>query len=559
MNDEMQNNGLPGNEAKNNETKDNKIPNDGLQNDGIQNNETKNNEVKNQEAQEDAKKDIGKGEKPKMTVLLLQVVIIVCLIAGGLWLVCGKSWKESTAGNGTEHITEDTGHSDRTEEDSLGDTEEEVPEESEQDVTVISVLGKEELVIENDRIQKTSLKMIDNMFTLEEINTILSAIKGTWEAEQAVGMISYNDYEEHYLPEVTMAEGQRQYYEIIEHMEQDTLPLPDFTISIQERNTSEGGIVDMENNYIYVRTKDGVNYDSPMSVVLGVAPSQNLQRLFGDESLAIYIQFFFICDAEEEGSAVTGRYAPDSMIPYMCQEKNGRSYEPATLILTPEGAFELYKDGIFYSLKPTIQSEIMSGNFEHLEEGKEERGDGITYSEYFTERYPYWKESCEWRQLDLNGDGIEDLILHYISSGYGNTQGILGIFACDKDSAHCIMWDDVDSTEYYFCGSSGELMYTAPSYGMYTDFEPYRHCHYDRDWNLIKDYDLIIYRVDIEGYMEAYPQHAEEWIQANPDMAESGVYFLRRTDTGEELLTQEEFTDIWESVTGLTLESDFLQ
>lgn len=537
MNDETQKNTIQNNETQNNKT----------QNDGIENNQTN-----NQELQDNVKQN----EKQKMTAIIIQTMVIVILIAGGLWLVCGRSWRENAAGNATENITEDTGQADSTEEDSFADTEEDESEgeESGQEVTVISVLGKEKLVIENDRLQESNLKMIDNMFTLEEINTILSTVKGTWEVEQVVGVISFNDYWKAYLPEMTEAEGQRQYYEVLERTGQDKMTLPDFTVSIKERNTSEGGIVDMEENYVYVRTKDGVNYDSPMSVVLGVGPFQNLQRLADgeDESLSIYIQFFSILDSEE-GSNETKTYAADGMIPYMSQEKSGRSYEPATLILTPEGEFLLYKDGIFYSLKPTIQSEIMRGNFEHLE------GKYTEYvAEHIAERYSYWKEEGEWRQLDLNGDGIEDLILQYKAGDNDWEQlRIAAIFACDRDSAHCILVDLNDMSEYYFCGPTGELMYTAPHYGMYTDAEPYQHCYYDRDWNLIEDYCLVIYRIDMEQYMEEYPQNAEEWRQANPNMAESGVYFWKRTDTGEEALTQTEFTKIYETVTGLTLYSDF--
>lgn len=510
------------------------------------NDETQNNELPDNETQNGSPKDT----KKKIMAVVIQTMIIVILIAGGIWLVCRKSWQGNTEKNVPEDtiddITENTEASVDSEEENSADTEEEAPE-----VTVISVLGKEELVIESDRIQESGLKMIDNMFTLEEINTILSAIKGTWEVDRAMGMISYDDYQEMYLPEVTREEGVRQYYENIELM-----PHPDFTISIKERNTSEGGIVDAEDNYIYVRTKDGVNYDSPMSIVLSVGPFLNLQRDFEDESPSIYIQFFSVCDSEMEGDHEAVPYAADGIIPYMCQEKSGRSYEPATLILTPEGEFMLYKDGVFYSLKQTIQSELMSGNFEHLEGGNIE---GVTSSEYMAERYPQMKESgdYEWRQLDLNGDGIEDLIWQYTDDRGLEQQEILGIFACNKDSADCILWDSADRTEYYFCGPTGELMYTASSYGLWVAVEPYGHYYYDREWNLIKDYDLVVYDIDVEWGMKEYPQQVEDWRQNHPDMAEQGIYFRKVTDAGVEAFTQEEFTEIYETVTGLGFHSSF--
>lgn len=509
------------------------------------NDETQNNELPDNETQNGSPKDT----KKKIMAVAIQTMIIVILIAGGIWLVCRKSWQGNTEKNVPEDtiddITENTEASVDSEEENSADTEEEEPE-----VTVISVLGKEELVIENDRIQESDLKMIDNMFTLEEINTILSAIKGTWEVDRAMGMISYDDYQELYLPEVTREEGVRQYYENIELM-----PHPDFTISIKERSTSEGGIVDAEDNYIYVRTKDGVNYDSPMSIVLSVGPFVSLQRDFEEESPSIYIQFFSICDSEMEGDHEAVPYAADGIIPYMCQEKSGRSYEPATLILTPEGEFMLYKDGVFYSLKQTIQSELMSGNFEHLDGTYDE---DVTYSDYMTKWYSRQQEAHEWRQLDLNGDGIEDLILQESREvGEWGHHEIVAIFACEKDSASCIFLDMNDMSEYYFCGPAGELMYTASSYGLWVAVEPYDHYYYDREWNRIKDYSLVVYDIDVERGLEEYPQQVEEWKQNHPDMAEQGVYFRKETDAGEEALTQEEFTEIYETVTGLGFYSSF--
>lgn len=207
-------------------------------------------------------------------------------------------------------------------------------------------------------------------------------------------------------------------------------------------------------------------------------------------------------------------------------------------------------------VKQTIQSELMSGNFEHLDEGRE-IFEGVTYAEYMAERYPRWKEEDEWRQLDLNGDGIEDLILQMKRRDKDwEQQRILAIFACDKDSASCILLDENDMTEYYFCGSTGELMYTSPDQGRYVDFENYWHCYYDRDWNRIRDYELIIYRVN-EDMGSEFPEWAEEWKSKHPDMAEDGVYFRRYTDEREEAFTREEFTEIYETVTGLGLHSSF--
>lgn len=203
----------------------------------------------------------------------------------------------------------------------------------------------------------------------------------------------------------------------------------------------------------------------------------------------------------------------------------------------------------------SIQQEIISGNFEHLEG---EFTDGDTYSEYMTEWYSRRKEELEWQHLDLNGDGIEDLILQEKSEvGEMGHHEIVAIFACDKDSASCVLLDMNDMTAYYFCGPAGELMYSASSYVPLVSCEPYTHCYYDKEWNLIKDYKLIIYYVYDVGEDSEYPEQAEKWRENHPDMAEHGVYFQKVTDAGEEALTQEEFTEIYETVTGLKLYSSF--
>ncbi len=489
-----------------------------------------NNEIPDNDTQNDSPKDT----KKKIMAVAIQTMIIVILIAGGLWLVCRKSWQRNTGENATEDITENTEATVASTEELSADTEEGEPE-----VTVISILGKEELVIENSRIydDKSDLGYLDNRFTLEEIDAILNVIEGTWIVDEYVGFVPYEagTWSE---GEGTEEEKQEQYEKTVEQAERN---LPEFFFQIKIHNDER--FVD-SGQYIYVHS-DNQSYASPISVALsmqrrGEQYSEFARRTTRGAGIpsgfaypVIYIEFFVIS----------------------CSEEGAVSYEPATLILASDGSFLLLKDGAFYSVrKDSIQNEIMSGNFEHL---VGEFTDGVTYSEYMTECYPRFKEDHEWRQLDLNGDGIDDLIWQYTGGGYGETQSIVGIFACDKDGARCIRWDTADMTEYYFCGPTGELMYMAPYYGLWNDCEPYKHCYYDREWNLIRDYDLVVFRIDLEEGMEEYPQHVEEWRENHPDMAESGVYFRKITDAGEEAMTKEEFTEAWESVTGLKLYSSF--
>lgn len=97
---------------------------------------------------------------------------------------------------------------------------------------------------------------------------------------------------------------------------------------------------------------------------------------------------------------------------------------------------------------------------------------------------------------------------------------IVAIFACEGDSAKCILWDLNDSSEYSFCGSTGELMYTAPYSGMEIAGEPYQHYYYDIEWNKIADYSLVRTIVDssMEGSREEFLNYNQEFVEAKKSL-----------------------------------------
>jgi len=171
------------------------------------------------------------------------------------------------------------------------------------------------------------------------------------------------------------------------------------------------------------------------------------------------------------------------------------------------------------NLKDSVQGTIMSGDFSCLE--------GEDW-EIMQEIYE-GNDSLEWRQLDLNGDGIDDLILQ------------------EKDT--------VDRGEFSVCGLTGELMYYYNSFGSMVDVEGYSHYYYDKEWNKVIDYQLIIWYVDSpEGY--DYPA---EWFEAHPDMQEEGIYY-RKYEGGYagnegkgEVLTLEELKEIYETEMGMEI------
>lgn len=244
---------------------------------------------------------------------------------------------------------------------------------SEKNMTIISILGKMEIAIENDRIHDKvdGVDHLNNLFTLDETNAILNTIKGTWEADEYVGFISYDMCGRgRWLEDVApydRYEGDSGWEEYQEAQERASENIPDFTISIKEYDTAYNGITDVENNYIYVRTSRGVSYSSPMSVVLSMRLADDDYPAFHNRTMAgigsndnypvIYIEFFTIRDSGEDDTIFNN----DRFI-----------YEPATLVLTSDGQFMLLKDGAFYTLKKNIRSEILAGDFSSLDNGDRE-------------------------------------------------------------------------------------------------------------------------------------------------------------------------------------------
>lgn len=201
----------------------------------------------------------------------------------------------------------------------------------------------------------------------------------------------------------------------------------------------------------------------------------------------------------------------------------------------------------------SIQTEIMSGDFSRLDEDDE-------FKEHLERAFARWESGetleIEWQMLDLNGDGIEDLIVQNKETvGASEIKQILGIFACDEDSARCVEWDLNDMTEYSFCGPTGELMYTAYNYGHIPDEEPYWHYYYDKEWNKINDYLLVIYQID----STVDPEYAETWREEHPDLAEDGIYYRKYTEDGMEELTREEWEEMYETATGYEVDSELIR
>ena len=400
-----------------------------------------------------------------------------------------------------------------------------------ENMAVISVLGKEELRIKVEQLYKDESRpgYLDNRFTPEEIDIILSTIEGSWIVDEYVGFAPYSEVEQ-WMGVGNYEEKRERYKAAKERAEKNP---PDFFFQIKSDGDKDSAVSD---HYIYVHSETTV-YASPISIVLS-RKEENSQG---------------------NGKTIQGAGIPRisaypviyiDFISISCSEEGIVFYEPATLVLASDGSFLLLKDGAFYSLKNSIQGNIRSGDFSCLKDEDWER---------MQESYERQSDLYEWRQLDLNGDGIEDLILQEkeTTAEDSNQHRILGIFACEEDGARCVLWDDVYMGEFSFCGPTGELMFYYYSFGSMVDVEGYEHYCYDEEWNEIIDYRLQIWYVDSpdEGYN--YPT---EWFETHPDMREEGIYYRKYEgahtgeDTEGEALTLEELKEIFRTEMGMEID-----
>ena len=158
----------------------------------------------------------------------------------------------------------------------------------------------------------------------------------------------------------------------------------------------------------------------------------------------------------------------------------------------------------------------------------------------------------KWVQLDLNEDGILDLVLQEDEPIMNDRNVIVGIFAGEEDGARCIYWDAADYSEYSFLGKSGELMHYTYSDKVGCTIRTYLHYDYDTDWNEIKDYTLSSY--DISDLSE---MNIKVWKSKHPDMMKEGKYYRKQVEgMEEEIISWKKLKAIYQEEMQLELESE---
>lgn len=188
------------------------------------------------------------------------------------------------------------------------------------------------------------------------------------------------------------------------------------------------------------------------------------------------------------------------------------------------------------------------------------------------EQYLWGMDAEEWLRMDVNGDGMPELVGGWVIEDlpdYADSRKIeiSVIFAYQDGMAEMVYLDVNDGMEFLFITAGGDLVYEWGVSGGPAAIV-FRRCTFDLKWNREYSDTLVRYRFpEVLDEDESFAGEREYYREHYPDtygVGGSGVYCLReRPKTVEELkhnddgqyivreyLTEEEFLELYEDWTG---------
>jgi len=156
----------------------------------------------------------------------------------------------------------------------------------------------------------------------------------------------------------------------------------------------------------------------------------------------------------------------------------------------------------------------------------------------------------EWLEFDLNGDGVNELILQE-HTYYEEKNRIVAIFAFnyEKHETELVYLHTIDLPRFLFLSESGNTVWYNHYSGIY-DYIGYSHIVFDDEWNRIRPYTLEI------THIYDFSEMPEYWFNENPDMGAVGIYFHKSIGVPgdesyvREMLSEEQFMEMFEELTG---------
>lgn len=172
----------------------------------------------------------------------------------------------------------------------------------------------------------------------------------------------------------------------------------------------------------------------------------------------------------------------------------------------------------------------------------------------------------EWLRMDVNGDGLPELITGWEMTGLGYDDGvhkmnITYIFTYRENAAELVYVDVNDGMEFLYIAGNGNLVYEwAVSGGPCTNIQ--RLCRFDMKWK--KEYLDTLVRYNFPEDDGMAPEYYQEYFSDTYGVGGYGIYYLReRKKTEKELehnedgkytvreyLTEEQFLMAYEEMTG---------
>lgn len=180
--------------------------------------------------------------------------------------------------------------------------------------------------------------------------------------------------------------------------------------------------------------------------------------------------------------------------------------------------------------------------------------------------YLWGASDGEWFRMDVNGDGLPELVSGHEMTGLGYDTSVRKIniefiFTYREKMAELVYIDVNDGMEFLYIAENGNLVYEwCVSGGPCTNLQ--RLCQFDLKWK--KEYldTLVLYRFpeDEEGMEEYY----REYFPDTYGVGGEGIYYLRErpktekelekntdgTYTVREYLTEEQFLNAYKEMTG---------
>lgn len=166
--------------------------------------------------------------------------------------------------------------------------------------------------------------------------------------------------------------------------------------------------------------------------------------------------------------------------------------------------------------------------------------------------------AASWTTADVNNDGEDELILIDTSQPAGIPQPIRGIFYATHGKVACAVLDFNDSTEYYFLGSDGSIVYFFNTSGAVLSSQYYR-CVFSDEFDCIYTEGLAVMDFLDGTDLNGEPLDGTQWAEEHPELADmplKGVHYLRffPMDGTDRLFAEEtdkqNFLSAYKSMTG---------